>query len=161
MRGDRMNNTERMNQISHAALYDFAAANTVLRNNNFLESVIVEVLSSPHEPTNMPNGKMAVYCFFLGSRSLKVGIAGPNSNARYRYQHYNPNGANSTLARSILIHSEKIGRAIPPNCVVGRWIKTWTDRVNFLLPATMGRDVLQQLELFMHARWQPVFEGRC
>jgi hypothetical protein len=56
---------------------------------------------------------MAVYCFFLDGRALKIGIAGPNSDARFRSQHYNLNSARSTLAGSIFKYPTKNR---PPRC---------------------------------------------
>jgi hypothetical protein len=58
-----------------------------------------ELLSAPHVPTPLPSGKCAVYAFSLSqgancpagpNRALKVGSAGPNSNARFQPQHYSP-----------------------------------------------------------------------
>ena len=45
---------------------------------------------------------MAVYVFSEKSQVLKVGKVGPNSQARYTSQHYNPKSARSTLAKSLL-----------------------------------------------------------
>ena len=42
-----------------------------------------EVLQAPHNPPNaLPSGKMAVYIFSWADRCLKVGKAGPKSQAR-------------------------------------------------------------------------------
>src|SRR5436309_10093554 len=62
----------------------------------------IEYLAAPHKPpSRLPPGKMAVYGFWLeGWRWLKIGKAGPNSSARYAYQHYNGR-AGSTCAGSL------------------------------------------------------------
>lgn len=102
---------------------------------------------------------MAVYCFFLNGTALKVGMAGPNSNARFRSHHYGHSRAGSTLARSILKYPGKIGIGPALADSVGDWIKNNTDRVDLLLPSSWGRPMLSQLESFLHARWTPIYEG--
>ena len=42
---------------------------------------------SPHQAKSLSNKKMAVYTFWYESRFLKIGKAGPNSNARFLSQH--------------------------------------------------------------------------
>src|SRR5437899_7050630 len=65
---------------------------------------------APHQARDLPPGCGAVYVFSLSSTSrapagagrvLKVGKAGPHSNPRFRYQHYAPGSARSTLAGAI------------------------------------------------------------
>lgn len=56
----------------------------------------------PHQPKSLPSHKMAIYTFWYEGKFLKIGKAGPNSNARFLSQHYNPRSAQSTLAASIL-----------------------------------------------------------
>lgn len=54
----------------------------------------VEHLPAPHDsPSRLPSGKTAVYVFVFNGQALKVGKAGPNSNARYTSQHYNASSA--------------------------------------------------------------------
>jgi hypothetical protein len=97
-------------------------------------AVTAEVLQKPHiPPTVLPPGKMAVYVFLWGDSCLKVGKIGPRSQARYTSQHYNPNSSNSNLAKSILEHGLELGLPSLSDKTVGNWIKTETDRVNFLL----------------------------
>ena len=59
-------------------------------------------LGLPHKPTSLPKGKMGIYMFLYDNKFLKIGKAGPKSNARFYSQHYNPKSARSTLAASIL-----------------------------------------------------------
>jgi hypothetical protein len=124
------------------------------------DGITAEVLPKPHKPKGLPVGKMAVYAFFLNGQALKVGKAGPNSDARYRSQHYNPRSAGSNLARSILNAPGKVGAVDVVEQNIGDWIKQHTDRVNFLMPADLGKHRLSLLESFLHDRWKPVFEGR-
>jgi hypothetical protein len=148
---------EPLAERAHSALTDFIslAGGGLIR-----EQVRIEVVTKPHKPSGLPKGKMAVYCFVLGDQVLKVGLAGPNSDARYRSQHYNPNSAGSNLAKSLVTYPERIGAKSIDSDRVGEWIKQNTDRVNFLLPAALGKPTLAMLETFLHARWAPVYEGR-
>jgi hypothetical protein len=127
---------------------------------NLDESVFaVQHLPAPHRPLGLPLGKMGVYVFTLGETTLKVGKAGPNSDARYRSQHYNPASAASTLAASLLKGGENIGVSGLSQDNVGAWIKANTSRTNFLLSAEVGVPVLSLLESFLQCRLKPVFEG--
>ena len=56
----------------------------------------------PYQPKTLPLQMMAIYTFCYNGEFLKIGKAGPNSNARFLSQHYNPRSARSTLAASIL-----------------------------------------------------------
>lgn len=125
------------------------------------DQIELEILSRPHKPPpQLPEGKMAVYAFFLDGRSLKVGKAGPNSSARYSYQHYNASSAASTLAGSLMRNPGAAGIQSIGDADIGQWIRNHTDRVNLLLPANLGNPVLSLLEAFLHLRWSPVYEGR-
>ncbi len=55
-----------------------------------------------HRPASLPKGKMGIYMFLYDNKFLKIGKAGPKSNARFYSQHYNPKSARSTLATFIL-----------------------------------------------------------
>jgi hypothetical protein len=121
----------------------------------------VEILAMPHKPpSQLPDGRMAVYAFFLRGTTLKVGKAGPNSHARYSYQHYNASSAASTLAGSLMRNPGICGVQIAELSDVGQWIRKNTDRVNVLVPETFGDPLLSLLEAFLHVRWKPVYEGR-
>ena len=132
-------------------------AGAVLR----LDQVDIEILARPHKPPpGLPNEKMAVYAFFLDDRALKVGKVGPNSHARYSYQHYNASSAASTLAGSLMRNPVAVGIEGIEAANVGQWIREHTDRVNLLLPEDLGNPVLSLLEAYLHVRWNPVYEGR-
>lgn len=123
------------------------------------EAIIAEICLAPHRPpTSLPEGKMAVYAFFHNGRCLKCGKVGRKSKARFTSQHYKPGSAPSTLAAS-LVGSASL---LPPDVGqgdVGDWIKANTDRVNLLLAADLGMNVLSLLEAFLHVLWNPEFEG--
>lgn len=110
-------------------------------------------------PRSLPAGTMAVYIFMYRGRCLKVGKAGPKSNARYVSHHYSPTSSRSNLAKSILAAPEKIAVApVEPACA-GRWVRENTVRVNILFPASVGIRFLTLVEAFMQCWLQPVYEG--
>ena len=121
----------------------------------------VETLIMPHRPPrNLPKGKIAVYVFSDKERVLKVGRAGPRSQARYTSQHYNAGSAPSTLAASILKDEDAVQRYSLNKRNVSGWIKKNTDRVNFILDADHYGPMLNLLEAFVQCRLQPVYEGK-
>lgn len=136
-------------------------------------TVALETQPACHVPKALPLGKCAVYVFSLaptrasGSdngamRVLKVGKAGPKSNARFQSHHYGIERASSTLARSLVEASglwDEIGFASVYASLPGRWIRQHTDRFNLYLDAAES-DLLADLEQFMQARLVPLFEGR-
>ena len=123
-------------------------------------SLTVEVLRKPHtQPSSLPPGKMAAYVFLWGDSCLKVGKVGPRSQPRYTSQHYNPNSSNSNLAKSILKHKADFGPSNLTDATVGDWIKTETDRMNFLFDQRVGIPVLSLMESFLQCRLRPKFEG--
>jgi len=152
----------RLNELVSEAITDFGKV-VALANGEFLvDSMTIEIAAKPHKaPTALPADKIAVYAFFLNGQALKVGKVGPKSAARYTSQHYNPAGAGSTLARSILANAAKVGAFGVDNGSVGGWIRKNTDRVNLLLPRSFGLAILSLLESFLHVRWKPLFEGRA
>lgn len=120
----------------------------------------VEVLNAPHRPpTRLPPGKMAVYLFSYGPTVLKIGKAGPKSNARYTNQHYGAGRAPSTLAASLVKGCGELGIGELTNESVGYWIRTNTDRLNFIMKTECGVPTLTLLESFLHCRLKPCFEG--
>ena len=95
------------------------------------------------------------------TRVLKVGKAGPTSNARFSSQHYNPNSAGSTLAGSLLrcrMLWPYIGITKLPEASVGEWIRMNVDRDNLYLDAADER-LLGQLETYARGVCGSVFEG--
>lgn len=124
------------------------------------DSLRVQTLPAPHvPPASLPAARMAVYIFTYGSDVLKVGKVGPNSQARYTNQHYNPGSAQSTLAASILADSDRLLLSNVEKSNVGQWIRNNVDRVNFLLDVRLGVPVLTLLESFLQCRLKPCYEG--
>ena len=141
-------------------LTDFLAVAELAEIKMQPDAIRVETLNMPHRaPRNLPKRKMAVYVFSDKERVLKVGKAGPRSQARYTSQHYNAGSAPSTLAASILKDKDAVQRYDLNKGNVSDWIKTNTDRVNFILDADVGMWGLMLLEVFIQCRLQPVYEG--
>jgi hypothetical protein len=119
----------------------------------------VEHLEAPHKsPSRLPRGKMAAYGFWYNGEWLKIGIAGPRSNARYMSQHYNPESAPSTLAGSLLKDTRVSEIAHFNRDCIGDWIKSHCHRVNILLDSNHGMLLLRLLESFLHVYLRPRYE---
>ena len=129
-----------------------------------------ELLPAPHKrPSSLPPGLQAVYAFFLDDRCLKVGKAGPKTQARFTSQHYGMN-APSTLAKSILANLQRLADLLPPErckevatlneATVDPWIERNTARLHIFLPTPAGPLALGLLEAFVQCRLNPVFEGK-
>jgi len=123
--------------------------------------------AAPHKANDLPQGSCAVYIFSLSSqtdaragsgRVLKVGKAGRNSNARFRYQHYAAGSARSTLAGAIENNPLLWGYIAYPgkNANIGAWIRENTDRNNFYFK---DEQLTGLFEVYAKARLGPVFEG--
>ena len=113
---------------------------------------------SPHQAKSLPNKKMAVYTFWYEGRFLKIGKAGPNSNARFLSQHYNPKSARSTLAASILMDENMQDIGITENNV-GDWIKNNCHRIDILIDSDLGVFTLKLIEAALHYKYEPIYEG--
>jgi len=121
----------------------------------------LEDMGAPHSPpTALPKGKMAVYIFLHGETCLKVGKAGPKSNARYTSHHYGIDRSNSSLAKSIVNSHERIGIERMESENVGAWLKSQTRRINILLDSKHGNEILNFVEAFYILRLGPIYEGR-
>jgi protein-tyrosine phosphatase len=121
----------------------------------------------------MRKGWHGVYAFALGPVWLKVGKAGPNSNARWVSHHYKATRSLSNLAWSLLRYTHLSSfnhpglppnlrtqlMAVPPDAL-GDWIKKHTARVNFAIRAELGPVALDRLERIAQDVLRPVFEGR-
>ena len=121
----------------------------------------LDIRTAPHRaPSGLPRDSMAVYSFFQGSVCLKVGIVGPNSQARYVSQHYSPASASSTLGGSICRNPAAVGLDVLDVDDVGAWMRENLCRADLIIPASYGMKVLRFAEAFLHLRWNPRFEGR-
>lgn len=112
----------------------------------------------PHKSSTLPVGRMAVYSFIYQDRFLKIGKAGPNSNARFNSQHYDPKNSQSNLAKSLLNDPKLVGLNLDA-MTIKEWIKTNTRRIDFLVDATLGIFVLNLIEAFLHLKYRPKYEG--
>ena len=112
----------------------------------------------PHQPKVLPAQTMGVYTFWYDGEFLKIGKAGPNSNARFFSQHYNPRSARSTLAASILQDTRMQGKGIDEGNV-GQWIKNNCRRIDILLDSDLGIFSLELIEAALHYKYEPVYEG--
>ncbi len=145
-----------------------------IRAGHIESSMLIEheAQRAPHNSHSLPSGKCAVYVFSLSSsygkgcragvdRVLKVGKAGPNSNARFQSQHYNPRSAPSTLGATLVksrILWPYLGISHLTEERVGAWIRENTDRDNFYLDSS-EQNMLGHLEKFLRGMLGPVFEG--
>ncbi len=142
-----------------------------LANVSVAESQVrYELLPAPHKrPANLPRGLQVVYAFLVGDQCLKVGKAGPKTQARFTSQHYGMN-APSTLAKSILANRQHLIALLPSprrgeidalnEATVGAWIERNTGRLHVFLPSLLGALPLSLLEAFVQCRLNPVFEGK-
>jgi len=129
-----------------------------------------EFLPAPHKrPTRLPPGQQAVYVFLVDDQCLKVGKAGPKTQARFTSQHYGMN-APSTLAKSMLANRQYLAASLVgprdreiaalSEATVGTWIERNTARLHVFLPSPLGARPLSLLEAFVQCRLNPVFEGK-
>jgi len=141
---------------AHKIADDFVSVAALAKLDIPRTDIDVAMLLAPHRPpSSLPSGRLGVYVFMLGDRCLKVGKAGPKSQARFCSQHYGTN-APSTLAKSLL-KSDLTSGLDPSN--IKDWICQNTARINFLMPAAHGVFALSLLESFIQCRLLPEFEG--
>lgn len=113
----------------------------------------------PHSvPRKLPTGKMAVYTFIYNGTFLKIGKVGPNSNARYTSQHYNPGSSKSNLAKSILEDPDMKTHCITENNI-GTWIKNNCHRIDIEMDVSLGIFTLELVEAVLHYKLNPKYEG--
>ena len=126
-----------------------------------LDAICIDPLEKPHKPPILPEGKIAVYVFYMEESVLKVGQS--KAKGRYGTYHYKPDSSDSNLSKSLL--TDERAREVPnldPNLskeTVGEWIKKNTNRVNFLLDSNYYGYVLNLFEAFVQCRLKPIFEG--
>jgi hypothetical protein len=130
----------------------------------------LESLGMPHKPVALPPRWQGIYSFRWQAKWLKIGKAGPNSQARWVSHHYGAERALSTLAFSLVKYGiapqedpelpglRALVRRVDPY-EIGDWIKKNTYRVDVLIGAETGSAGLSRLESIAHRRLSPVFEG--
>ncbi len=112
----------------------------------------------PHTPKSLEKGTMGVYTFLYNDEFLKIGKAGPSSNARFTSQHYLPRSSQSNLSKSILMdETMKVYGITEEN--VGDWIKNNTRRIDILLDKELGIFALELIEAALHYKYEPRYEG--
>ena len=141
------------------AIRDFLTVAALAHDPLPRTDIEVEYLAAPHVHPRLPPARMGVYGFWHGGVWLKIGKAGPNSRARYEYQHYKVGSAQSTLAASLVGDPRMATIDGFDPASVGDWIKASTSRVNILLPATRQPELLSLFEAFLHLRLRPRYEG--
>ncbi len=112
----------------------------------------------PHNPENLPKDKMGVYTFIFKDEFLKIGKAGPRSNARFQSQHYNAGSAKSTLAASLINDKNMSDYAITEENA-GDWIKANTRRIDIIFDKKVGIFALELIEAALHYKYKPRYEG--
>ena len=112
----------------------------------------------PHTPATLKRGTMGIYTFLYNDEFLKIGKAGPNSNARFSNQHYLPRSSQSNLSKSILKDPSMQDLGITEDNV-GDWIKKNTRRIDVLIDASLGIFTLELIEAAFHYRYEPRYEG--
>ena len=105
----------------------------------------------------------AVYVFYYPTEGkyLKIGEVGGNSFARFFNQHYNPNSARSTLAKSIIESGEFRTKENETVCStnVNNWMKESLQRIDIIFTKSNNRFVSKLVESYLHFILQPRFEG--
>jgi len=145
--------------LLQTALEDFLGVSSLANYELSQNELELQVLPPPHRPSKLPMGKMAVYGFAHSGEWLKIGMAGPNSSARFHSQHYNPKSARSTLAAS-LIRDKTFWSSIPhSDDEVGQWLKSEVFRFNIFVNAEHPKELIKLLEAFLHLRLKPRYEG--
>lgn len=129
-----------------------------IRSNKEDLSFLILDRGQPHEPMSLPKNKRAVYMFIHKSQFLKIGKAGVNSNARFQSQHYNPNSANSTLAKSLLADEDMKSYKLNENNV-SSWIKNNCRRIDVLIDSSTNIFKLDLIEAILHYKYKPKYEG--
>jgi len=129
-------------------------------NPNDLALLQWDAGNQTHIPCALPVNTAAVYIFKWNNIYLKVGKAGPNSNARYQSQHYSVNANGSTLAKSLQNEPEFHAMVGAINDTIwGEWIKENTIRFNVLIPRDLGEKFVHFAEAFFILKCNPMFEN--
>lgn len=112
----------------------------------------------PHIPERLRINKRAVYMFCYNGIFLKIGKVNPLSKNRYYEHHYRYNGANSTLAKSIIDDENvKIDNVNEKN--IGEWIKSNCQRIDIIIDDQIDIFTLNLIEAALHFKYKPIYEG--
>ncbi len=122
-----------------------------LQNYNMtIDDFEIEHIPEPHDPAKLPQGKQALYAFFLSDQCLYIGYAGAKSGSRFSSQHYGTSSY-GTLARYLL----KSG--VSDYYGIKDWIRTNCWRINIYTDAAFGTDILKDLRDFLKSEYKPVY----
>ena len=143
----------------------------------------------PHIVTPLKSGESGVYAFLASvqdcSGCLKVGQAGANSKARWDSHHYTPNGATSSLPKSIeakpklflnvykrlnrkqeaqefltCLREIRLGICKKENKKKLRtWVENNTCRLEFVIPKGKQKYLINFLEGYLQWLLEPCYEG--
>jgi len=123
------------------------------------DSFIVDDLGIPHKPNNLPKNKMALYMFIHEDHFIKIGQADKNSNARFKYQHYNGHAGSGSLCYDIINDPEMKKYNLSMDNV-SDWMKANLHRIDILIDAELGKLALNIAEASMHYIYNPKYEGK-
>ena len=92
-------------------------------------------------------------------KTFSLRLAKPTkSKARYEYQHYNPDAAMSSLARSLISDPSMVGTVDKGN--VGRWIKDNCERFDVIIDTSKhDKSTLNFVEGLFRYFFRPKYEG--
>lgn len=118
----------------------------------------VENRGVPHSPQRLLANKRAVYMFCYNGIFLKIGKVNPSSKSRFYEHHYRYNGANSTLAKSI-IEDENVKINGINEINIGDWIKSNCQRIDIVIDDKIDIFTLNLIEVALHFKYKPIYEG--
>ena len=115
-------------------------------------------------PKKKPLFNSAVYVFYYpdGKEYLKIGEVGGNSTARFFSQHYNPDSAKSTLAKSIAESKQFFTKEnkLVCNCNVKKWMEENLQRIDIIFTKSSNCFAAKFVESYLHFILKPRFEGK-
>jgi len=126
------------------------------------DKILIEDRGIPHErPKCLPQDYTAVYVFYCPKEEkfLKIGKVGPNSEPRFRFQHYSPKAAKSTLARSLLNDVKMTKKYNLSDNNIKQWIMENCYRIDILFPPSVNKFTNELCEACLHYKLKPRYEG--
>lgn len=141
------------------ALHDFEIVSGLALEPTSLSELKINFLEAPHLPNVLKKRWMAIYGFWWNGEWLKIGKVGPSSGARFKIQHYSVDAARYTFARSLVTDPAMAMTGVREEPDPGDWIRSNVNRVEIMLPPEKSRELLSLLELFLHVRLKPRYEG--
>ena len=123
-----------------------------------------KLFGKPKKESQLPFDS-AVYMFYWSDKDefLKIGMVSSGSGNRFYNQHYQPSGAKSCLARSILDSPEEClyyDDFASINMRIDNWIIQHLRRIDIIFPTDERAFISEAVESYFHAVCNPVFEGK-